>query len=96
MSIRLNSPSIEPWITRETESNSALRWTGVDGAERREEDRRAKRKEKERNPDRDTQRDGEGERRMMMMKEKEGRIESIRKKQTEIRQRRTGRKSEKY
>jgi len=36
LSIKLNSPSIEPWMTRETESNSALRWTYLDNAERKE------------------------------------------------------------
>lgn len=32
--MRLISPSIEPWMTRETESKSALRWTNLDNAER--------------------------------------------------------------
>lgn len=32
MSIKLISPSIEPWMTRETESNCALRWTNLDDA----------------------------------------------------------------
>lgn len=57
--MRLISPSIEPWMTRETESKSALRWTNLDNAERIERERaeteiEEKRKEKRR-------RQGQGE-----------------------------------
>lgn len=49
--MRLISPSIEPWMTRETESKSALRWTNLDNAERIERAKteiEEKRKEKRR------------------------------------------------
>lgn len=56
--MRLISPSIEPWMTRETESKSALRWTNLDNAERIEREsgdrNRGEKKEKRR-------RQGQGE-----------------------------------